>query len=534
MKKSIIAALICLAWVSCNDQETAGSSGTVTPPSDVTVEQTGTAEVTMTWTDNSDNETGFGIYFYKASEVDAKEQIALLDPNVTEFVLNEGIEIGVNYYLGVQAKGETSEYDSRIISVLFKLEEEVVVETASPVIESIESNDVCISVRYRIDDYKSGTEYGLCWSAAGEPTIEDSFQIGPQSDRGASMLQVIPNSALSYGTSYTVRAYATTSSVTVYSESHTVSLGTEPSEIVLTWQKCTFSGLPSDIEVYETTDKLNGDNFHAWYAIADVSAGNVELRVLLPDTAATIDAQAEAADGCYVLVNGGYFYNGSHTGLAVLEGVPNGTISAVRGSLLTDDDEYNVMYNVTRGIFGTDASGNPAVYWAGMDASSNVYYFNSPLPSVVGEAKYDAVSSTNPSSLVSWSPNYALSAGPVLLYDGKCPFDFTETVSGSGYYLSNYEVIAYDIFGTSVTPDRTAVGYTQDGKIILFICDGRITDSGGATLVELAAIMKGLGCVGAVNFDGGGSTGMVVCGDHVNDLTGGNRAVVSTIGFFRK
>jgi exopolysaccharide biosynthesis protein len=100
--------------------------------------------------------------------------------------------------------------------------------------------------------------------------------------------------------------------------------------------------------------------------------------------------------------------------------------------------------------------------------------------------------------------------------------------------LSNYEVLPYDIYGPSVTPDRTAVGYRADGKVILFICDGRISASDGATLVELAQIMKGLGCVGAVNFDGGGSTGMVVNGQHLNDQTGGNRAVVSTIGFFKK
>ncbi len=48
----------------------------------------------------------------------------------------------------------------------------------------------------------------------------------------------------------------------------------------------------------------------------------------------------------------------------------------------------------------------------------------------------------------------------------------------------------YDIFGANVTPDRTAIGYREDGKVVIFICDGRITASGGATLTELAQIMK--------------------------------------------
>ena len=43
------------------------------------------------------------------------------------------------------------------------------------------------------------------------------------------------------------------------------------------------------------------------------------------------------------------------------------------------------MYNVTRGTFGVDASGKPNVVWTGTDASSNVFYFDRPLPSVKGE-----------------------------------------------------------------------------------------------------------------------------------------------------
>ena len=156
------------------------------------------------------------------------------------------------------------------------------------------------------------------------------------------------------------------------------------------------------------------------------------------------------------------------------------------------------------------------------------------MPSVKGENKYGIVTNENPTTAINWSPKYALSAGPVLLKDKKIPFDFTETSKGTDYYLSNYEIIPYDIFGANVTPDRTAIGYREDGKVVIFICDGRITASGGATLTELAQIMKGLGCVGAINLDGGGSTGMVVGDEHLNDMTGGNRAVVSTIGFFKK
>ena len=294
---------------------------------------------------------------------------------------------------------------------------------------------------------------------------------------------------------------------------------TEPQAIQLTWNKLTKSTLPAEIELYETTSNLNGSNFHAWYAIGDLSTGKVEVRVHIPSSPATIDTQSASFNGdCYLLVNGGYFYNGNHTGIAVINSIKSGSVSAVRGSLKTGDTEYNSMYNVTRGTFGVDASGKPNVVWTGTDASSNVFYFDRPLPSVKGENKYGIVTNENPTTAISWSPKYALSAGPVLLKDKKIPFDFTETSKGTDYYLSNYEIIPYDIFGANVTPDRTAIGYREDGKVVIFICDGRITASGGATLTELAQIMKGLGCVGAINLDGGGSTGMVVGDEHLNDM----------------
>lgn len=60
-------------------------------------------------------------------------------------------------------------------------------------------------------------------------------------------------------------------------------------------------------------------------------------------------------------------------------------------------------------------------------------------------------------------------------------------------------------------------------------------------ITELAMIMKGLGCVSAVNFDGGGSTTMICEGKRLNSEISNwagdkteNRAVKSTMGFLQK
>ena len=75
---------------------------------------------------------------------------------------------------------------------------------------------------------------------------------------------------------------------------------------------------------------------------------------------------------------------------------------------------------------------------------------------------------------------------------------------------------------------RTAVGYSRDGATLLLVAvDGRTTRSVGMTLVELAALMRRVGAWNALNFDGGGSTTMVIDGALANvpsDSTG-ERAV---------
>ncbi len=75
---------------------------------------------------------------------------------------------------------------------------------------------------------------------------------------------------------------------------------------------------------------------------------------------------------------------------------------------------------------------------------------------------------------------------------------------------------------------RTAVGFSRDSSTLLLLTvDGRSENSGGMTLVELANVMRELGAWQAMNFDGGGSTTMVIEGKVVNHPSDkeGERAV---------
>jgi exopolysaccharide biosynthesis protein len=57
------------------------------------------------------------------------------------------------------------------------------------------------------------------------------------------------------------------------------------------------------------------------------------------------------------------------------------------------------------------------------------------------------------------------------------------------------------------------MGYTKDGKLIVLVVQGRAPGvAEGADLEQEAAILKDLGCVEALNLDGGGSSCLLVNG----------------------
>jgi hypothetical protein len=75
---------------------------------------------------------------------------------------------------------------------------------------------------------------------------------------------------------------------------------------------------------------------------------------------------------------------------------------------------------------------------------------------------------------------------------------------------------------------RTALGIDKQGRYIIVVVDGRQKfHSTGLTLTEMAYTMLKLGAVDAMNFDGGGSTAMVVKNRVVNRPSDGRQRAVS-------
>ena len=106
--------------------------------------------------------------------------------------------------------------------------------------------------------------------------------------------------------------------------------------------------------------------------------------------------------------------------------------------------------------------------------------------------------------------DYFFGSTPLLLKDGT----ITDTVKNSASnFFKNYH-------------PRTAVGILENSNIVMLVVEGRQSYSRGMTLCELATYMQELGCINALNCDGGGSSIMTIQGKRINEPSGHEWCVV--------
>lgn len=95
---------------------------------------------------------------------------------------------------------------------------------------------------------------------------------------------------------------------------------------------------------------------------------------------------------------------------------------------------------------------------------------------------------------------HIISGGPFLIKNGEI-------------YVDAKEEKLTNIVGRN---PRTLIGYTKDNELILAIVDGRENKSVGMSLYEAAKFMQKLGCINAINLDGGSSSVMYLKGEITN------------------
>ncbi|HVX33461.1 MAG TPA: phosphodiester glycosidase family protein [Solirubrobacterales bacterium] len=125
-----------------------------------------------------------------------------------------------------------------------------------------------------------------------------------------------------------------------------------------------------------------------------------------------------------------------------------------------------------------------------------------------------------------------LQAGPMLVRDGELLV--RPGVDVEGFSAGSCQ---FDSDITAGRYPRAAIGVDRD-DLVAAVCDGRADDDAGMTMTELGEAMAALGCVDAMNLDGGGSASLVIDGalvntpreEHGRELVGG-REIATALRF---
>jgi exopolysaccharide biosynthesis protein len=92
-----------------------------------------------------------------------------------------------------------------------------------------------------------------------------------------------------------------------------------------------------------------------------------------------------------------------------------------------------------------------------------------------------------------WKVKTAIGGGPVLVQNGMIKITNEEELKFTGKAINDQH-------------PRTCMGYTNDGYFINMVIQGRFPGlAEGATLEQEARLLRDLGCIEALNLDGGGS-----------------------------
>ncbi len=287
----------------------------------------------------------------------------------------------------------------------------------------------------------------------------------------------------------------------------------------------TFGTLPSHITIYKSPETLMTKKAIAYVAVADMSKAQWEV---LGDIAYDATANGYGAKSLNtltqfyskgnmpVVINGGLFYAANSFYYTQDLVYKNGTMLAPSQNYFSKSSK---TWYPTIGAFGQQADNSFKVTWTYYNNAAKINYsYNDPADNNESNAPLGIPNATFPSVGVAYSPKTAIGGIIVLLKDGVIRNTITQEM--------------FDVSATSNQP-RTAIGVTKNNKLVFFVCEGRNVTAGvaGFTTADVAQIMKDLGCVDALNLDGGGSSGMLVNGKETIKPSGGTqRAVLTGLG----
>jgi hypothetical protein len=272
-----------------------------------------------------------------------------------------------------------------------------------------------------------------------------------------------------------------------------------------------FGSLPKDFHVYKTTDDLDGKPFIAYYAEAKLKDKELDFTTDTTYRRRLTPAKFfEKNDAPLLVVNTTFFSYETNQSLNVV--IKDGKLLGynIHAVPMKGKDTFQYRHPFVSAI-GIDKKGNADVAWIFTDSSMKLAY----AAQFEQAAKKDSVDHLDKDIIASrfgfsgtknpipvfekWKMRTAAGGGPVLVQYGRV-------------HITNEEELKFPGKAINDAHPRTCMGYTADGRLIVMVIQGRYPNAAGATLKQEAQLLVDLGCVEALNLDGGGSSCMLING----------------------
>jgi len=264
-----------------------------------------------------------------------------------------------------------------------------------------------------------------------------------------------------------------------------------------------FQPLPAGVHVYKTESLIDKKPNIAYYAEADLHNRELDFTVDTTMKRRLTPLQYfNKNDQPVLVVNCTFFEFAQSHNLNVV--IKNGkllgyNIAAVNGR---GKDTFTYRHPLGSAI-GITKNGTADVAWLLTDSSKKYAYASQvPVAAVKDSFPKPSFDYLYPKTLKlkKWKMKTAVGGGPVLLQNGEVQVTNNEELKFAGKAIDDKH-------------PRTAMGYTNDGRLIVLCIQGRFPGlAEGATLPQEAQILKDLGCNEALNLDGGGSSCLLING----------------------
>ncbi len=281
----------------------------------------------------------------------------------------------------------------------------------------------------------------------------------------------------------------------------------------ITWTDVTSQHqLPAGVKLFQGS--RTNPVLKAFYLDVDLNNQNIAIRPYITSSTATVPALTQRF-GAYAAINGGFFSGTTSLSTVVY---PNQVMAQNVGALTRNQQTYPVI----RSLFSLKSDRTMSVDWIyHFNATlAGLYSFNAPMPYTLNHPS-PLPAPLQSQGAVMQNVLAGIGGGPTLVKNGAVNITYNEEIFwGSGVGADNRD-------------PRTAVGYTANKHAILMVADGRLPGvSEGLSLSELANEFISLGCVEAMNLDGGGSSQMAIGSNYVN--TPSTRAVPTIFAVVHK